>query len=107
MSAGGRRIAATWLLLMALLAGSLASAFVPLGGFQLAVALGVAALKSALVLWRFMGWPGAGSFARAAAGVAAAALVLLLALSDADLRWRETTPTAVQPVVPVSPAAGR
>lgn len=81
---GRRRLVLTWLALLALLALTTASAFVPLGGFNVVVNLGIALAKAALVVVVFMhlrrGTPMIRIFALA--GVMWLCFLVMLSLTD-------------------------
>jgi len=79
-----RPLILTWLALLALLAATCASAFVPMGAFNVAVNLGIAFVKAALVAWMFMHVASGPVMVRvvAAAGVAWIAVLAALSLFD-------------------------
>lgn len=92
----GLRLAAAWAALLLLMATSLASAYLPLGPWNLVVGLAVAALKSSIVLAFFMGLRRAPATLRLAAALGFATLALLFALSGLDWATRDAHPAAVQ-----------
>ena len=76
--------------LLALAAATTAVAFVDLGGFSLAAALGIAAAKTVLVILYFMHVRFGSAITRLFAGVAFAFLAILIALTLSDVltrRW--------------------
>jgi caa(3)-type oxidase subunit IV len=93
----GRGIAITWAVLLGLLLLSWGSAYLPLGRGNLLLGLAIAALKIALVGWRFMHLRSASATIRATVLVGVAAVVLLLSLSGLD---DVTRPVAAVPVQP-------
>ena len=74
----------TWMALLALLALTTASAFLPLGSLNLAANLGIAVLKAALVALVFMHVRGGPPMVRIAAVAGLFWLALLAALSLVD-----------------------
>lgn len=92
----GLHVLATWAALLALMLTSLGSAYLPLGPWNLVVGLAIAALKSALVLWIFMGLVRAPATLRLAAGVGFATLALLFTLSGVDYATRDVHPAPMQ-----------
>lgn len=91
-----RTLVLVWVALMALLAVTLALAFVPLGSGNLAVALGIAVVKGALVVWWFMRLNEASAKTCLAAGAALAFVALLAALSGVDYATRERNAAPAQ-----------
>lgn len=79
-----RPLILTWLALMALLALTAASAFLPLGWGNLAVNLVIAGAKAALIGLVFMRLAGGAVLLRLVVGVVALWLAILFALSLAD-----------------------
>lgn len=91
-----RRLALAWLALIALMLLSLASAYVPLGAWNLAIGLGIAALKAAIVLWCFMRLAEGSVLLRLVAASGAFALALLVGLGGLDEATRATEPAPLQ-----------
>jgi cytochrome c oxidase subunit 4 len=83
-----RQLALTWLALLALLAASAASAWLPLGWINGAISLSIALVKASLVLVVFMRLRRAHSLVRLAAATGLCTLVLLFALAGADYATR-------------------
>lgn len=81
---GVRTILIAWVALCALLAATTAGAYLPLGRYNLVLALAIAVAKAAIVLALFMRlWRGPGlARAFAAAGFFWLAILLWLALGD-------------------------
>lgn len=105
-----RGILPIWAGLMALLAATLVAAFLPLGRWNLALALGIAAAKAALVLVYFMQLKRPDPLLRLTAGAVLVFLAFLFVLTYADLltRVRSTQPGTVMPrSIPDMPATGR
>lgn len=78
----------TWIALLALLGLTTASALLPLGGFNLVVNLGIAAIKAALVAAVFMHVARGGTMVRVVALAGLVWLSLLIGLSMTDLAVR-------------------
>ncbi|HJW25199.1 MAG TPA: cytochrome C oxidase subunit IV family protein [Rhodocyclaceae bacterium] len=101
-----RRNLAVWIALLALLAATAGSAFIPMGAWNGVANLAIAALKTLLVGIFFMHLRDAGALVRLAAAVAAFMLVLLFALASTDYfnrrmhaaPWQE--PRQVHPALP-------
>jgi cytochrome c oxidase subunit 4 len=87
----GRGLVLTWLALLALLAASAASAWLPLGWINSAISLSIALVKALLVLVVFMRLRRAHSLVRLAAAAGLCTLVLLFALAGADYATRTET----------------
>ncbi len=85
-------LALVWLALLALLAATAASSFVPLGGWNSALNLAIAAVKALLVALFFMHLSSAGALLRLAAVAALLWLALLFGLSWTDYGTRGTSP---------------
>ena len=85
---GTRRLVLTWLALLALLAASGASAWLPLGWINGAISLAIAAIKALLVLVVFMRLRRAHSLVRLTAATGLGTLLLLFALAGADYATR-------------------
>ena len=89
MKTPGRRVyVLTWLALLALLALTTASAFLPLGGFNVVVIFGIALAKAALVVLVFMHLRRGTPMIRIFALAGVMWLCLLVALSLTDLAAR-------------------
>lgn len=82
----------TWVALMLLLAATTASAFVPLGGFNAALNLAIAALKALLVAVVFMHLHRAAPLTRVFALAGLFMLALLFGISSADYAARPAAP---------------
>jgi cytochrome c oxidase subunit 4 len=91
-----RRLLVAWIALLALMATSLAGAYLPLGRGNLMLGLAIAAVKAAIVLALFMGLAREALAVRLAAGVALATFALLLGLSSFDYATRAAAPAAYQ-----------
>jgi cytochrome c oxidase subunit 4 len=91
-----RRILFAWLALIALMLGSLASAHLRLGPWNVVIGLGVAALKSAIVLTLYMHLLRGGTLLRIVAGAGLFTLALLFGLTEVDYGTRVTEPTTMQ-----------
>lgn len=91
-----RVVIAAWAALLALLLASAGSAFVPLGAWNAAIGLGIAALKSAIVLVVFMHLGRASAMARIAAAAGLFTLALLVGLGGLDYATRVVEPAAMQ-----------
>lgn len=98
-----RGVLLTWLLLMALLLASAGSAYLPLGGFNAVLGLGIAAVKTGLVAWRFMRLREAVALIRATALLGLWTLGLLAVLSGVDFSTRAEAPAPVQPPQQLAP----
>ena len=92
----GLQALATWAALLVLMLTSLGSAYLPLGPWNLVIGLAIAAIKSLLVLWLFMGLVRAPATLRLAAALGFAVLALLFSLSGVDWATRDVHPAAVQ-----------
>jgi cytochrome c oxidase subunit IV len=90
------RLGAAWVALLALMLTSLGSAYLPLGPWNLVVGLAIAAIKSSIVLWLFMGLARAPATLRLAAGLGLATLALLFSLSGVDYATRDVHPAPMQ-----------
>jgi cytochrome c oxidase subunit IV len=86
-----------WLALIALMLTSLGSAYLRLGPWNPAAGLAIAAIKSSIVLWLFMGLVRAGALLRIVAAAGVAMLALLFGLSGVDYATRARDPAAMQP----------
>jgi cytochrome c oxidase subunit 4 len=81
-----------WLALLALLAATLASAYVPMGAWNSALNLAIAAAKALLIALFFMELRRGPALARLAAAAGLIVLALLFSLSWADLATRTASP---------------
>jgi cytochrome c oxidase subunit IV len=102
-----RRTLPIWLALMGLLAATLVLAYVPLGGFNPVVALGIAAVKAALVAVFFMHLKRPDPLLRLAGCAALLWLFFMFSLTFGDLLSRQapTQPGTVTPRDPVPAGA--
>jgi cytochrome c oxidase subunit 4 len=91
-----RKIVIAWAALLALMLTSLASAYVPLGPWNLVVGVAIAAAKSLIVLVIFMGLGRAGALLRIVAAIGFFMLAILFALSGVDYATRVFEPVAMQ-----------
>jgi caa(3)-type oxidase subunit IV len=98
-----RRTLAVWVGLMLLLGATLFAAYLPLGRFNLVLALGIAVAKGALVLMFFMQLQRPDPLLRLAAATALLFLAFLFSLTFSDLLTRRE-PTAPAGVTPRSAA---
>lgn len=78
-----------WLALMLLLAATTASAFVPLGSFNLPISLAIATTKALIVLLFFMELRGSGALVRSFAAAGFFWLLIMITLTGADY-WHRT-----------------
>jgi cytochrome c oxidase subunit 4 len=78
-----------WLALMVLLAATTASAFVPLGNFNLPVSLAIAVTKALVVLLFFMELRGSKALVRSFAAAGFFWLLIMITLTGADY-WHRT-----------------
>jgi cytochrome c oxidase subunit 4 len=83
-----RTYVGTWLALMALFVLTLASSFVPLGGFNTALNVAIAVAKAALVAILFMKLRMSSALVRLAALAGVAWLMILIGLSLTDVLSR-------------------
>lgn len=83
----------TWLALLALVAATLGLAYVPMGPFNVVVALVISAIKTALVVVVFMKLFRAAVLTRVAAAAGLFWLAFLFALSGTDYLTRNDVPT--------------
>lgn len=100
-----RRDVLTWLALLVLLALTAGSAWLDLGGWNSTANLAIAAVKVALVAWRYMELRRPDGLLRAAGAAALAILGLLLALSAADYATRTLWRAPWQTPAPVAGTA--
>jgi caa(3)-type oxidase subunit IV len=98
-SSAARKLTATWLGLLFLTGISFLLSRARLGPFEFVVALGIAAVKSSLVVLIFMQWLAERSVARLVVFIAAFYVLLLGGLTAADVATRLTFPIA--PMNPV------
>jgi cytochrome c oxidase subunit 4 len=77
-----------WLALLALLALTLGSSYVPLHGFNAAVNVAISCVKAALVAFFFMKLRSSDSVVRFAAGIGVVWFLILLGLSLTDVSTR-------------------
>lgn len=96
----------TWLALLALLALTAASAWLPLGVWNGVLNLVIALAKAALVAWRYMALRRQDSVPRLVAATGLAALLLLLCLTAADYGTRVLRPAPWQAPPSTRPLAG-
>jgi cytochrome c oxidase subunit 4 len=83
-----RSLVLVWAALLALLAGTVAASYVLTGPLSVAVSLGIASAKAALILWFFMGLRREGGLVRLFAVAATAWLAILLLLLSIDVATR-------------------
>jgi cytochrome c oxidase subunit 4 len=91
-----RTLVLAWLALLALMLSSLGSAYLQLGIVNSFAGLAIAAVKSAIVLWIFMGLRQASGLLRLVALVGFGAFGLLLILSGVDYLTRPAAPAPVE-----------
>jgi caa(3)-type oxidase subunit IV len=101
------RIGAAWIALIALMLTSLASAYVPLGAWNLVAGVAIASIKSLIVLALFMGLLRAPALLRIAAVIGFALLALLLGLSAVDYATRVSPLAPMQQPAQVHQAASK
>ncbi len=77
-----------WVALVALALLSAYAAHLDLGGYSVAVALVVATVKAALVVWFFMGLRGEGAAFRILFGLSLVLVLLILGATFLDLVYR-------------------
>lgn len=99
-----RSIGLVWIALVALMLTSLGSAYLDLGGLNMAAGLVIAAIKAALVVWCFMRLREAGPLVRLVAVTAIGVCAIQAALTGLDYRTRATTAAPLQ--APPPTAAG-
>ncbi len=83
-----RTLILVWVTLVALALLSAYAAHLELGGYAAAVALTVATVKAALVVWFFMGLRSEGSPFRVLFGLSLVLVVLILGATFLDLAYR-------------------
>ncbi len=91
-----RRLLLAWVALIALLLSSLGGAYLSLGLFNPVLSIGIAVLKSAIVVWLFMQMRQASALVRLAAASGLAMLALLAGLTGVDYATRASTPAVMQ-----------
>lgn len=101
-----RPLVITWAALLALLAISAGSALLPLGWFNTAIGLVIAAVKALLVVIVFMRLRTAHALLRIAAVTGVVTMALLFILSGADYATRELAPATYQQPTQVPPTFG-
>ena len=84
----GRMVLRCWLALIALLALTTASAFLPLGTANLFISLGIAVAKALLVLLFFMELKASAALVRVFAAAGFFWLMIMIALTSADYTHR-------------------
>lgn len=82
------RVLVAWFALIVLMLTSLASAYLPLGAWNLVAGIAIAFIKSLIVLAIFMGLRRAPALLRIAAAIGFAMLALLFSLSGVDYATR-------------------
>lgn len=82
------RLVIVWAVLATLLAITVAASFLPLGAALPLVSLAIAAIKSAIVLWFFIGVGRLSASGRLLLGLAATMLIVLMAMLTADFGFR-------------------
>ena len=95
-TAHARRLGWAWLALLALMLASLGSSYVPMGAGNAAAGIGIAIVKSTLVVWLFMRIGSASASVRVAAATGIAAWCLLTSLSGLDYATRSAPQASVQ-----------
>jgi cytochrome c oxidase subunit 4 len=102
-----RRTLPVWAGLVALLAATVAGAYIPLGRFNLVLALGIAVVKAALVVLFFMHLRQPDPLLRLTASAALVFLAFLFTLAFADVLMRAapTQPGTVMPRTTTPPQA--
>jgi cytochrome c oxidase subunit 4 len=91
-----RNLLLAWAALVALMLTSLASAYVPLGPWNLVIGVAIATLKSLIVMALFMGLVRGAPLPRIVAAIGFATLALLFALGGLDDATRVVQPVAMQ-----------
>jgi cytochrome c oxidase subunit IV len=90
------RVLFAWIALIVLMLTSLASAYLPLGPWNLVAGVAIATVKSLIVLAVFMGLRRSPALLRIAAAIGFAMLALLFALSGVDYATRVTQRAPMQ-----------
>jgi cytochrome c oxidase subunit 4 len=106
MERSTRPLLVTWLALLALLALSASSAWIPLGWINTAIGLAVATVKALLVALVFMRLRAGHPLLRLTALAGLATLALLFALSGADYATRSEVKAPWQQPSTVAPRLG-
>jgi cytochrome c oxidase subunit 4 len=101
-----RPLVLTWLALMALLALSAGTAWIPLGWMNTAIGLAVAAVKALLVALVFMRLRASHPLLRLTALAGVVTLALLFVLSGTDYATRTEEPAPWQQPSTISPRLG-
>jgi cytochrome c oxidase subunit 4 len=101
-----RPLVLTWLALLALLALSAGSAWIPLGWINTGIGLAVATVKALLVALVFMRLRAGHPLLRLTALAGLATLALLFTLSGADYATRSAAPAPWQQPSTVAPRLG-
>ena len=101
-----RPLVLTWLALLALLALSAGSVWIPLGWINTAIGLAVATVKALLVALVFMRLRAGHPLLRLTALAGLATLALLFALAGADYPTRSAAPVPWQQPSTVAPRLG-
>lgn len=91
-----RGLLLTWIALIALLLASLGSSYLSLGLVNPALSIGIAMLKSVIVVWLFMQMRKASALVRLAAMSGLVMLLLLAGLTGVDYATRASTPAVMQ-----------
>jgi cytochrome c oxidase subunit 4 len=89
-----------WGALMLLLTVTTASAFVPLGSFNLVVSLAIALAKALIVLLFFMELRGSRGLVRAFAAAGFFWLTIMIVMTGADYWHRTDAPAPIDAVIP-------
>jgi cytochrome c oxidase subunit 4 len=101
-----RPLVITWAALLVLLAISAGSALLPLGWFNTAIGLAIAAVKALLVVIVFMRLRRSHALLRIAALTGVVTMALLFILSGADYATRPMLPAGYQKPTQVPPTFG-
>jgi cytochrome c oxidase subunit 4 len=101
-----RPLVPSWLALMALLALSAGTAWIPLGWMNTAIGLAVAAVKALLVAFVFMRLRASHPLLRVTALAGVVTLALLFVLSGADYATRTEEPAPWQQPATLAPRLG-
>jgi cytochrome c oxidase subunit IV len=100
-----RHLAIGWAALILLMLTSLGSAYIPLGTANGLIGLGIAIVKSAIVVTLFMGLWSAGALVRIVAATALGTWCLLLALGGMDEVLHAHDPAPMQAPRQIAPLA--
>ncbi len=98
-----RALAVSWIALLLLMTTSLSVSYLPLGSANVALGVGIAVVKTAIVGWWFMQWRTAMTVSRATAVIAVFLLAILVTLSGLDFLTRLNEPAATQPARQITP----